>query len=533
MAFNEEQLKGINSNSRTILCLAGAGSGKTTVMINRVFRLVSDGVNPRNILSLTFTNAAGFEMSQRYKKLSGGDPNQPEFRTFHSFAYSLLIKDPNVRNELGYTKVPEVCDDNMLKKVKTYVRLQTKVGLSQDQLDSDGASLSMKEKREYDIYHKALSNELKTRNLVTFDILNNDVSYLFSSNNPLTDKYKQKYTYINVDEFQDTDDAQMRFLNSFPETTNFFCVGDALQNIYAFRGCTNKYVKLLSENKDWEKITLFNNYRSTNQICEYANNFTKSYASPSYRISMKGQRDGDDVEIYYGSCAEFDSPVSYNHVLKLIDKLIDNDEECAILCRTNREVQYICEQLRLVEIEFATSNKSTDDKDILQSVLDNEYMLNWLSTFLDVDKYAEYIRLSSQLDCPDLRWFLSKYGGNDKIKPRANKVIEIRKILASSLDIDEKFTKIVKILKTKIKDCDLSGISDSSALTQFLIDTVTTVEDHKIYVGTIHSSKGLEYDHVYLMDVGDKPFPLDSEENKNLFYVGCTRAKNKLTIFRA
>ena len=533
MAFNEQQLQAINSNHRTILCLAGAGSGKSTCLVNRVLRLVSEGVSPYNILSLTFTNAAGFEMGQRYKKLSDNNPVQPEFRTFHSFAYSLLVRDINVRNTLGYSKVPEVCDDAEFKKIQTTVKMQFKIMLSEDELNSDGSDLSLRDKKEYDLYHKAMRNEMRSKNLITFNMLNNDISLLFSSNHACVEKYKQRYTYINIDEMQDTDDAQMRFLNSFPATTNFFLVGDALQNIYQFRNCTNKYVKLLSSNPDWEKIVLYENYRSTQQICDYANKFTKTYASSAYRIDMHAQRNGDEVEVYYGACSSFDCPVSDNHVKRLVNKLQTSDEECAILCRTNREVAYICEQLKEFEIPYVTSNKTTDDKDILMSAFDNEYMMNWLSTYLDAAKYAEYIRLAAQQENLDIRWFLTTYGRNAKIKPKANKVIEIRKILSSGQSFEDQYEKIVKVIKTKIPDHDLTGITSASELVQYILDTVTDIEDHKIYVGTIHSSKGLEYDHVYLMGVDDRAFPIDSEENKNLFYVGVTRAKNKLTIFRS
>lgn len=533
MAFSEEQLHAINSNSRTILCLAGAGAGKSTVLVNRTYRLISEGVNPRSILSLTFTNAAGFEMGQRFKKLSQDNPVQPEFRTFHSFAYSLVVKDLAIRSALGYTKVPNICDEAQFKKIKTEVRMQLKIILSDEELASDGSELSMRDKKQYDMYHKHLKTSMLNQNLITFDMLNNDVSELFAKNDATTLKYKQKYEYINVDEYQDTDDAQMRFLNSFPETTKFFFVADALQNLYSFRGCTNKYVKMLSKDKNWEKIFLHNNYRCTNQICDYANKFSASYADSAYRIEMLGQRDGEDVEVYYGAHSSFDSPVSYNHVKKLVDKVKASDEECAILCRTNREVQYICDTFKEFEIPFVTSNKSTDDKDLLQSALDNDYMLNWLSTFLDASKYAEYIRLAAQLENPDIRWFLSTYGSNAKIKPKANKIIEIRKVLSSSLSLEEKFEKIVKLVKTNIPDHTLEGITGPSSLIQYIIDLITEVEEHRVYVGTIHSSKGLEYEHVYLMGVGDKAFPLDCEDNKNCYYVGLTRARDRLTVFKA
>ena len=102
MEFNEQQLNAINSNDDAILCLAGAGAGKTASMVNRIVRLVKDGVAPETILALTFTNAAAFEMKQRYKKIQGANLGKklPEFRTFHGFCYNVIIKTPAVREKM-------------------------------------------------------------------------------------------------------------------------------------------------------------------------------------------------------------------------------------------------------------------------------------------------------------------------------------------------------------------------------------------------------------------------------------------------
>ena len=110
MQYNEEQLQAINADAKRLLCLAGAGAGKTATMIARIHRLVSEGVDPTSILVLTFTNAAAFEMKDRYHR-QYKTKESPEFRTFHSFCYSILAKDRQILAKLNYTKVPNIATE--------------------------------------------------------------------------------------------------------------------------------------------------------------------------------------------------------------------------------------------------------------------------------------------------------------------------------------------------------------------------------------------------------------------------------------
>ena len=126
MSLNKEQLQAVNSNSDRILCLAGAGAGKTKSFIDRISRLVDDGVAPSSILALTFTNAAAAEMRSRYEDKNIGK-GVPEFRTFHSFCYSVLCKDPAVRSALGYDGVPGIATDEQEKAIEDKAKIQCKI----------------------------------------------------------------------------------------------------------------------------------------------------------------------------------------------------------------------------------------------------------------------------------------------------------------------------------------------------------------------------------------------------------------------
>lgn len=541
--LNEQQQQAVDSNSMKILCLAGAGAGKTATMIERITRLTNEGVNPMSILVLTFTNAAGFEMKERYKNANPGKAI-PEFRTFHSFCYSLIVKDKSVRNTLGYIDVPTIVEEVELKKVETEAKMMSGIKLSESKLRGEG-TLNQQEQYELELYKKTVKRLIREKNIITFDMLCYDVSGLFVKNDPAVLKYKGQYKYLFVDEFQDTDPKQVQFLNSFDsKDVHFYFVGDCLQNIYKFRGCNNDTIKSLAKDDEWEKIKLFQNYRSTRQICEFANNMS-TYAEDEYRIEMNGQRDGEKVHIVSGACSDFRNPIDKEHLQMLIEDLHEmiankdkyqESRDVAVLCRSNREVEYLCNALQDEDIPYFTGKRNMEAMHILKSVTDNEYMLDWLATFLNAEKYGEYIRLAAQEENPNITWFAKVYGHLPQVNGRGKKIVEIRKILKDIAKAT--ITKAADILQ--VLDIDKSEqflfeeIPDSDEdIIPFIKKQLQLSSDSDIYVGTIHSSKGLEYDTVYVMGVNDKAFPLNKgEEQMNLYYVAITRAKNHLTIFR-
>ena len=531
--LNPQQQQAVDSNERTILCLAAAGCGKTKTLLARIERLIKSGVDPTSILALTFTNAAAFEMKERYKQIQGIDLSHgtPEFRTFHSFCYSLIVKDKDVRERMGYNKIPELCDDAHLKAIKEKVRLQLGIKLSLSQLENN-VSLSKADEESKKLFQKALIKTIKKENVITFDIMCYNTGELFTKDESCVQKYKEKYKYLFVDEMQDCDPKQFKFVGSFPKSTSFFMVGDVLQAIYGFRGCSNEFIKQLAVAPDWQVIKMFENYRSTKEICEFANKFS-TYSKDEYRIEMHGQRHGVKPEVIYGSHSSYEHPVDLDHLSILIDRLNEDKSESAILCRTNREVAAVKEALTNAGIQFSSKSKSTDHLSLLESALSNEYMLDWLSTRLEPKDYGDYIRLSAIVSNPDIRWFLNMYGNNPKIKDSAEKVIKIRNITASKDDPKSKFDQITKMLRVKTK-CEFKGDENSSnrEIVESIRDQVQELEECPVYAGTIHSVKGLEYDTVYVMGVNDKMFRLGDEDMNNLYYVAVTRAKSHLVVFR-
>ena len=526
MHTNKEQLQAINSNADRILCLAGAGTGKTKTLISRISRLVEDGVSPSSILALTFTNAAAAEMRERYESQNAGK-EIPEFKTFHAFGYSLLCKDPAIRAALNYETIPAICSEEQEKSIEERARAQCKITISKERLTQRDL-LSKKDQYQAELYDKAVSRIMRSEGLITFDALNEEISNLFASGSPATKPYVDQYKYILTDEYQDTDPIQMNFLNSFPNA-HFFVVGDTLQNIYTFRGTTNVYIKMLANASDWEVIKLFTNYRSTNQICEYANKFSKSYADISYRVDMKGTRDGERVITKF-----VNGPSGYNAVdPKDIDDVIQESAKLsgttAILCRTNREVSFITSYLNKNGTACVT-NKETKSNRLVECALSDTYMLGWLSSYLSSSKYGEYIRLAAQVKAPNVEWFLKQYGTIAQIRTDARIISQLRILATGPEDMKTKLNKAAELLGLRgIQVPDKTHFGRD--FLEYLKGAVREVKSSEIYVGTIHSVKGLEYDNVFVMNVGSYNFKLNSEDEKNLFYVAITRAKNRLFIY--
>ena len=526
---NQQQLA-IESNSPKILCLASAGAGKTFTLIERISRL-SKFVDPRSILALTFTNAAAFEMKERYRSMHTNE-TIPEFRTFHSFCYNLLVNDEDVLHALKYHKVPRIIDTDYLKRIQRTARTQLNFRISESKM-KDKSKLSFKELAEIDTYNKLVSQKLKRNNYITFDILVQIVTDLFLSNAQCIQKYKDRYKYIFVDEFQDTDTMQWEFAQSFTNAKLFVC-GDALQAIYGFRGANSSIIKQLANDDTWDTIILDHNYRSTKQICDYANNMS-NYADESYRLIMQTDKSGPYVlEDYWGS-VPYMHPIDTVVLDRIIENLDSTEGTTAILCRTNNEIDTILSYMKSKNISVSSNPNNDESQNICKCVFDNEYAADWLSTFLDADSYTDYIRLITlNPDKSHIKVLVENYGDRKNINSRLYTIISIRRILKdTSMDIITKIKTIIKTLGYEIKNIEIAdSIKCSKDLVNFCLDCIVNYNHNKVYVGTVHSVKGLEFDSVYLLGVNGYTWKLNTEENQNLFYVGITRAKTHLYVYK-
>jgi DNA helicase-2/ATP-dependent DNA helicase PcrA len=533
MGLNLSQESAVNSTAKKILCLAGAGTGKTYTMIARIKHLVDQGVPPESILALTFTNAAAFEMKDRFTKLSNS-PRIPEFRTFHSFCYHLIITNSSVRMALGYSSIPTVAEPEDLKQIEKACLL--KLGIKQS-YRALAKSTDLRDQDMLKVYNKAFAKEMRTRGLITFDRLCYGVCEMFKDNKPYIMKYKDQYEYIFVDEFQDTDPRQWEFVSSFPDS-NLFVVGDALQAIYGFRGADSSIIKALAVDPEWEVIRLVQNYRSTGSICDYANGNSK-HADPAYRVDIISERSlGQSVDVI--PCKLKSSWYLAPEAFDMVVADWRNQSNCsgAILCRTNAEVEAVGKELTKRGIDFISGKQNNEAIHLLKSALDSKYALDWLSTYLNAEKYAYYIRVETISALPDdddedrLERFLNMHKNAMQISYRWK---AIQRIWELSQDTEElaisRWSSLCRYLSVDVPDPeDLSDDIGWQDMLNLLAEAASASKESSLYVGTIHSSKGLEYDVVYLLHVGSHTFKLIDEAAKNLFYVGITRARDRLVV---
>lgn len=534
MGLNPQQEKAVMSNDKRIVCMAGAGSGKTFCLIERVSRLINQGVKPNEILALTFTRAAALEMRERYiSKHPGSIP--PDFRTFHSYCYHLISTDANVRAKLGYTNIPAVAESSDAKKVVSQAKLQVNCKLSQKKLD-DPTLMTPKEVYEYKTYQKALMRLMKAENIITFDMLCKGVCDLFADNDPSIIIYKKQLKYIIVDEFQDTDPTQFRFVNSF-EDSSIFLVGDVLQSIYSFRGASSDIMKQLIDDPKWTVIKLYKNYRSCKEVCDYANRNTR-YAPEKYRITLDPEKE-EEGTVLLDHFEQEDYELFTEATLEdIVVDVCDRRKygNVALLARSNKEVEELKGYLKGENIEFVNHNRNEDAVRFLKASGDNEYFMAWVTSQLNSEQYARYVRLHT-IEQPenDIKDFYTKFSNILRIKYIMDTVSMIRvKFVDKSLTNVLKVNEIMNLLGLDNVECDLS-INDYTIkeLYDYLIELINEETKSDVYVGTIHSVKGLEYDSVILVGVDGKTFPLMNEDNNNLFYVGITRAKDWLKVYEA
>lgn len=528
MKLNDAQKQAYMTNSQHVLVLAGAGTGKTHTMINRIHRIVSEGVQPRNILALTFTNAAAFEMRERYKKLSESS-DCPAFQTFHAFCYSLISENYRALNEIGYANVPNIVEDVVIKNIKTKVKQELSIGLSKGKLEGDGSNLTIKEKLTYDTYHRALSRQLRKSNVITFDMLIKRVCNLFTTNHECIQRYIKLYQYIFIDEFQDTDPLQWEFAQCFKDS-DIFIIGDALQAIYGFRGADSTIIKRIADDADWEVIKLYENYRSTIPIIEYANRISEKN-NDAHRVELKAFREGLGVEEIVDFRSDSMCPYHTKTLSSVKDFCEVNFGTVAVLARTNREVSEIRSYLTSQDIECSSNDDFSDSTDILKSIIDAEYFFNWVMASMNREDNLAVNRILTinEVKSPVVQDILDISICPQVVRIKAKRVQDVMDILSAD---DFAFTRCEDVLKyLNIKGVTVLPDGDTvEELAQYLISEIENVEQKTIYVGTIHSSKGLEYDNVCVLGVDGPSFNLRTEEDNNLYYVAVTRAKTKLLV---
>ena len=592
--LNDKQKEAIETTEGPLLVLAGAGSGKTRVLTTRVAFLVNEkGIDPFNILAITFTNKAAKEMKERAVKTLGPQAYSIQISTFHSLGL-LLVKENY--EKLDFAKNFTILDSEdtltVIKKILKEMNLDPKVynprtirnkisSAKNELMDSKQYSRfahSDYEQIILEVFQK-YEKKIKNNNSVDFDDLLLLPIRLFKEYPNILQDYQERFKYLLVDEYQDTNEAQYILIKMLSAKYKNVCVvGDLDQSIYGFRGAN--YRNILNFEKDYPNakvILLEENYRSTANILNVANEIIKNNKQRKDKNLWTKNDDGAKIK-YHRSYDEKDEAY---YVMDEIKRLIKNGEPkegMAILYRTNAQSRNMEEVLlrdnipyRVVGSFYFYNRKEikdlisylkliynpNDDVSLLRIInvpkrqigpktIENIALnaaTKGVSLFESIDSGKELVfkhliedikRESADLSLTDLvDLILDKSGMRQELLNENTLEAEVR------LENLEEFKSITKNFEEN------NGII---SLDDFLmeISLVSDIEEHKnnkdvVTLMTIHSAKGLEFDHVFIIGLEEGIFPhnncLDSndeiEEERRLCYVAVTRAKKSLTIVNA
>jgi len=607
--LNEQQKKGVFTTEGPVLLLAGAGSGKTGVITHRIAHLIDDcDVNSYNILAITFTNKAAREMRERVDDLVGCGADAAWIMTFHAACVRILRR---FIDRLGYgtnftiydtddqkSLMKEVCKSmDVDTKVYKEKMLLSRISAAKDELVTPDemytrANNDYTQMRIAEVY-RVYEERLKKNNAVDFDDIINLTVELFEKNDDVLDYYQERFKYIMVDEYQDTNTAQFKLVSLLARKYHNLCVvGDDDQSIYKFRGANIRNILNFKEYfLEAEIIKLEQNYRSKSNILDAANAVIKNNSGRMDKSLWTEQDAGDKIafNVYETGYAEAEG-IAFGIEKNINDGYAYND--CAILYRTNAQSRAIEEKLLGHNIPYRIYGginfySRKEIKDILAylKTIDNGMDEIAVRRILNVPKrgigatsvgkiqaYADeqnigfYEALKQAEDIPGLGRSASKITPfTDLIRLfRAelhelsivrliNDIIEktgYMDYLAendSPEEVEERRANIDELISKAATYEDgeetptLSGFLEEVAL----VADIDNMDDNNNVVSlmTLHSAKGLEFPIVYLAGMEDGLFPsymcIDSddpselEEERRLCYVGITRAKQKLIMSAA
>lgn len=559
--LNNNQQKAVDSNSHRILCLAGAGTGKTKTLVSRVDRLLNSGVLAENILCLTFTRLAGLEMKTRL-----GEKGKDVFiNTFHSFCLKIIKDNLNlfglsedfdiISQEERSVLIKQAIKELNLEKEKIKETDIINVINSIEEVDD----LNVKLKRAR-LVAKTYKYMLRSNNSIDLDLIIIETIIKLKENEELRLQYHNQYKYIFVDEFQDTDDYQTYFLNLInPE--NLFVVGDDYQAIYGFRGTKVQYIIDLSQNKEYEQIKLVDNYRSTDKIVEAANNLI-SYNVVKTEKDLIAQKDGEEVSFF--ECNFYENEIE--EIVKIINKSNKPLQDYCIITRTNSQIakaipilkkNKIPVQLLGAKITSLESKETLDLIDLikLSKFTDKDILLSYfLKKEIPENKMEEY-KIQALKENKSL-FEIIKDKEFDIVE--CIKEIQIKNLYSYSLvdclnglkkiNYINKIFSMENLLKLinfainweKVMKRNNQGYLFEDFLSWFqtkdnsdIQEVINEMQGEGIKISTAHSSKGLEFPIVFLVGMNEGLFPHkrdELEESRRLCYVAITRAKEKLYV---
>ena len=608
--LNPPQREAVAQTEGPVLILAGAGSGKTRVLTHRIAYLMDEkGVNPWNILAITFTNKAAQEMRERVDKLVGFGSESIWVSTFHSACVRILRRHiDNLGYDTNFTIYDTDDQKSLMKDVCRKMNIDTKIykersllvqiSHAKDELLTPD-DMEMKAAGDYNMkkvasVYREYQAALRKNNALDFDDLIVKTVELFEKCGAVLEYYQERFKYIMVDEYQDTNTAQFKFISLLAQRYQNLCVvGDDDQSIYKFRGANiGNILGFEHVFPDARVIRLEQNYRSTRNILNAANQVIANNTERKAKTLWTENEEGSKVHFRQFLNAYEEAEYVAGEIGKLKRNGLGNYRDCAILYRTNAQSRIFEEKFIAANIPYKlvggvnfyarkeikdllcylkTINNARDDLAV-QRIINVPKRGIGATTLGRVQDYADnmgislYEALRVAEEVPSIGRSLSKIDGFvtfiQMLKSKAD-VLTVEEILQEVIDstgyvaeleaedteesrarienIDELISKTVayqEAMEEQNQPATLSGFLEEVALIAD-IDTVDPDQDYVLLM-TLHSAKGLEFPKVFMVGMEDGIFPShmtisygddgEMEEERRLCYVGITRAMKDLTL---
>ena len=608
--LNPPQREAVAQTEGPVLILAGAGSGKTRVLTHRIAYMMDEkGVNPWNILAITFTNKAAQEMRERVDKLVGFGSESIWVSTFHSACVRILRRHiDNLGYDTNFTIYDTDDQKSLMKDVCRKMNIDTKIykersllaqiSHAKDELLTPD-DMEMKAAGDYNMkkvasVYREYQAALRKNNALDFDDLIVKTVELFEKCGAVLEYYQERFKYIMVDEYQDTNTAQFKFISLLAQRYQNLCVvGDDDQSIYKFRGANiGNILGFEHVFPDARVIRLEQNYRSTRNILNAANQVIANNTERKAKTLWTENEEGSKVHFRQFLNAYEEAEYVAGEIGKLKRNGLGNYRDCAILYRTNAQSRIFEEKFIAANIPYKlvggvnfyarkeikdllcylkTINNARDDLAV-QRIINVPKRGIGATTLGRVQDYADnmgislYEALRVAEEVPSIGRSLSKIDGFvtfiQILKSKAD-VMTVEEILQEVIDstgyvaeleaedteesrarienIDELISKTVayqEAMEEQNQPATLSGFLEEVALVAD-IDTVDPDQDYVLLM-TLHSAKGLEFPKVFMVGMEDGIFPShmtisygddgEMEEERRLCYVGITRAMKDLTL---
>ena len=608
--LNPPQKEAVVQTEGPVLILAGAGSGKTRVLTHRIAYLMDEkGVNPWNILAITFTNKAAQEMRERVDKLVGFGSESIWVSTFHSACVRILRRHiDNLGYDTNFTIYDTDDQKSLMKDVCRKLNIDTKVykersllaqiSHAKDELMTPD-DMELKAAGDYNMkkvasVYREYQAALRKNNALDFDDLIVKTVELFQNCGAVLEYYQERFKYIMVDEYQDTNTAQFKFISLLAQKYENLCVvGDDDQSIYKFRGANiGNILGFERVFPDAKVIRLEQNYRSTRNILNAANQVIANNAERKAKTLWTENEEGSKVHFRQLFNAYEEAEYVAGEISKMKREGLGNYRDCAILYRTNAQSRIFEEKFIAANIPYKLvggvnfyARKEIKDLLCYLKTIDNarddlavQRIINvpkrgiGATTLGRVQDYADnmgislYEALRVAEEVPSIGRSLSKIDGFvtfiQSLKSKAD-VLSVEELLQEIIDvtgyvseleaedtdeararienIDELISKTVayqEAMEEQNQPATLSGFLEEVALVAD-IDTVDPEQDYVLLM-TLHSAKGLEFPNVFMVGMENGIFPsymtisygddAELEEERRLCYVGITRAMKELTM---